>query len=188
MLVTGMSGTGKSSVLEVLAARGHAVVDTDADEWSRHELDDDGLEDWVWRLDAVGSLLDAHGGGHLFVAGCKTNQRALYDRFDLVVVLRALAATLVERLATRTTNPYGTSADELALVLTHLRDVEPRLLATASASVDATAPLEVVADELERLAEACEEGVDSTGPAVSRAFGRMAGRRGHGRGRLSDHR
>ena len=151
-----MSGTGKSSVLEVLAARGHAVVDTDTDEWSRHELDSDGLKTGSGASTPSGLSSTPTSPGTCSSRGARPNQGALCDRFDLVVVLRAPAATLVERPATRTTNPYGASAEELGLVLTHLRDLEPRLLVTASASIDATAPLDVVADELERLADGCE--------------------------------
>ncbi|MGH3840656.1 MAG: hypothetical protein ACRDS0_04290 [Pseudonocardiaceae bacterium] len=33
VLVTGMSGTGKSTALRALGQRGHRVVDTDSDEW-----------------------------------------------------------------------------------------------------------------------------------------------------------
>ena len=72
-----MSGTGKSSVLGVLAGRGHAVLDTDADAWCRWVLDDDGAPDWVWREDAIRGRLAGRRGGHLFVSGCKTNQGAL---------------------------------------------------------------------------------------------------------------
>ena len=34
MLITGMSGTGKSTVLRELGERGHRVVDTDSDDRS----------------------------------------------------------------------------------------------------------------------------------------------------------
>ena len=34
VLLTGMSGTGKSSVIRELAARGFKAIDTDSDEWS----------------------------------------------------------------------------------------------------------------------------------------------------------
>jgi predicted ATPase len=33
VLLTGMSGTGKSTLIELLAARGYRAVDTDSDEW-----------------------------------------------------------------------------------------------------------------------------------------------------------
>ena len=149
VLVTGMSGTGKSSVLRVLAERGHAVVDTDTDEWS--EWVGDG---WNWREGAIAALLDGHEHGHLFLAGCHTNQGRFYDRLDAVVLLSAPAEILLERIDARTDNPYGKSLEERELVLRHLAEVEPLLLATSTAELDATAPLEVLADRLEQIAGA----------------------------------
>ncbi len=86
VLVTGMSGTGKSAALRVLAERGHRVVDTDTAEWSRWVTLADGTRDWIWREDAMTSLLAGHTAGHLFVAGCKTNQGRFYPCFDQVVL------------------------------------------------------------------------------------------------------
>ena len=149
VLVTGMSGTGKSSVLRVLADRGHRVVDTDTEEWS--EWVDDG---WNWRENAIDALLEGHQQGHLFLAGCHTNQGRFYDRLDGIVLLSAPAEVLVERIETRPDNPYGKSDEERALVLRHLAEIEPRLRATATAELDATAPLAEVADRLEAIAEA----------------------------------
>jgi dephospho-CoA kinase len=34
VLITGMSGTGKSTALHVLHERGHRTVDTDTEQWS----------------------------------------------------------------------------------------------------------------------------------------------------------
>jgi RNase adaptor protein for sRNA GlmZ degradation len=147
VLVTGMSGTGKSSVLHVLGERGHRVVDTDTDEWSEWV---DG--DWLWDEQAMAELLAAHERGHLFVAGCRTNQGRFYDRFDAVALLSAPADVLLARIDARPDNPYGKSAEERELVLRHLAEVEPLLRATATAELDAVAPLEQVADELERIA------------------------------------
>ncbi len=149
MLVTGMSGTGKSSVLRVLAERGHRVVDTDTDEW--REWVDDG---WNWREDAIAGLLDGHEHGHLFIAGCHTNQGRFYDRLDGVVLLSAPAEVLLDRIDAREDNPYGKSDEERALVLRHLAEVEPLLRATATAELDATEPLDRLADRLEQLAGA----------------------------------
>lgn len=148
-----MSGTGKSSVLRALGDRGHDVVDTDDDAWSRWVTDEEGLPDWIWRDDAMEALLAEPRGAHLFVSGCKSNQGAYYARFDHVVVLTAPSDVLFERLAQRTDNPYGRSHEDRVCILGHLGDVEPRLRASASDELDATQSIEVLADLLERLAD-----------------------------------
>ena len=152
ILVTGMSATGKSTALTHLSRRGHAVVDTDTDEWSHWVTDPSGARDWVWREDAVTALLTGHTTGALFVAGCKSNQGTLYPLFDHVVLLSAPADVLLTRLATRTTNPYGKTPAERAEVLANLAAVEPLLRATCTAEIDTTAPVEDVVARLEALA------------------------------------
>ncbi|MEV4706372.1 AAA family ATPase [Actinoplanes sp. NPDC049316] len=154
VLITGMSGTGKSSALQALAARGHRTVDTDTDEWSRWTTQPDGFRDWIWREDAMTALLDGHRAGDLFVAGCKSNQGGFYPRFDAVVLLSAPAEVLLARIAARTGNPYGKTPEERAEVLRHLAAVEPLLRATATAEIDATAPPATVTRRLEDIAAA----------------------------------
>jgi hypothetical protein len=149
-----MSGTGKSTALQMLGERGHRVVDTDTDEWSCWvSLPDgsDGSDDWAWREDAIASLLASHDGGQLFVAGCKTNQGKFYDQFDHIALLSAPATVLLARIAARTTNPYGQHPREQALILRYLAEVEPRLRATATIEIDACAPISQVVDQLEAL-------------------------------------
>lgn len=151
VLVTGMSGTGKSTVLQLLAERGHRVVDTDTDEWSAWVTLPDGSRDWVWREDAIARLLAEREGSALFVAGCKSNQGKFYGRFDHVALLSAPADVLLARIDGRTNNPYGKSDEERELILHHLATVEPLLRATATIEIDASAPVEEVARRLEEL-------------------------------------
>jgi adenylate kinase family enzyme len=151
VLVTGMSGTGKSTALEVLAERGYRVVDTDTDDWCRWVTRPDGSADWIWREDAMAALLDDHSDGALFVAGCKTNQGAFYPHFEHVVLLSAPAEVILARIAARTTNPYGQDPTSRALVLRDLAEVEPLLRATATTEIDASAPLADVVQALEAL-------------------------------------
>jgi shikimate kinase len=153
VLVTGMSGTGKSSALRVLASHGHRVVDADGDAWSVWAKDDLGEDDWIWREDRMTRLLDEHRAGHLFIAGSASNQRRFYRRLDHVVLLSAPAAVLVDRVTHRTNNPYGKSPEEQALILRYLREVEPVLRSTSTAEIDATAPLHDVVRRLEAIAE-----------------------------------
>ncbi|MEV6281946.1 AAA family ATPase [Kribbella sp. NPDC051770] len=150
VLVTGMSGTGKSTVLRALQARGHRVVDTDSDEWCEWGVDEQGNEDWVWRVDVMEELLAQYAD--LFVAGCKSNQGLFYPRFERVVLLSAPAEVMVRRIDARSDNPYGKSPAERALVLEHLATVEPLLRASADLEIDTSGPLDAVVDELEALA------------------------------------
>jgi AAA domain len=151
VLVTGMSGTGKSAALHILGNRGHRVVDTDTDQWSRWVTLPDGSPDWIWREDAITALLASYRHGHLFVAGCKTNQGKFYAQFDHIALLSAPADVLLARIAARTSNPYGKHDSDRALILRHLAEVEPLLRATATIEIDATAPLSQVVRQLEDL-------------------------------------
>jgi dephospho-CoA kinase len=145
ILVTGMSGTGKSSALVELARRGFRTVETDAPGWTV-ELPEVGP--W-WDEEKIARLL-AEEGPTLYVSRTVPNQGRFYDRFDAVVLLSAPADVLLERIATRTTNDYGKSPHERDLILEHLREVEPLLRATCTHELDATRPL---AEVVERLVE-----------------------------------
>jgi shikimate kinase len=150
VLITGMFGTGKSAALERLQERGHAVVDTDTGAFSQWVTLPDGSADWIWREQAITDLLSGHRDGHLFVAGCKTNQGRFYSMFDHIVLLSAPAEAILARIQTRTNNPYGKRPEETA-ILDHLATVEPLLRATTTAEIDAAAPIEQVVDQLEGL-------------------------------------
>lgn len=147
VFVTGMSGTGKSSVLAELERRGHQVVDTDYGDW----VDESGPER-LWREDRIAALLDEHEGGTLFVAGCVANQGRFYPRFGAVVLLSAPVDVILERVVGRESNDYGKNEEEREQIVSDLEEFEPLLRAGATAEIDTRAPLTEVADELENIA------------------------------------
>ena len=160
VLLTGMSGTGKSTVVNELAARGYRAVDTDdqgLSEWVAVPLDEPtGLgpgQDWVWREDRIQALLSSDDAEVLFLSGCSPNQGRFYPQFDHIVLLTAPAAVLVERLVTRTTNLYGKHPDEVARVLALQQTVEPLLRAGAGLEVDTSAPLDQVVATVLRVVQ-----------------------------------
>jgi shikimate kinase len=149
VLVTGMSGTGKSSVVRELTARGYKAVDTD-DGWC--EPLPDGRQQW--REDAVERLLDTEDADILIIAGCEENQARFLPRFDHIVLLSAPLETLLHRLATRTGNPYGKDPEQRRRFLEDVDAVEPLLRQAATAEIRTTSPLhEVVARLLEAVGE-----------------------------------
>ena len=149
VLLTGMSGTGKSALVQELRRRGHVAHDADDDGFSERRADGR----WGWRVDAVADLLAQETDGPVFFAGCSEEQIGL--PFDLRVLLTAPRAVLVERLRTRTGNGYGRDGAELSNVLADLAEVEPLLRRSADLVLTTTAPPAQVADRLlGRIAEA----------------------------------
>jgi adenylate kinase family enzyme len=148
IFVTGMSGTGKSSALAELGRRGYRVVDTDHAGWSEWvESSDDGRGEWLWDEERMTGLLDSDDGRSLFVQGCVSNQSKFYDRFNAVVLLSAPAEVILDRIVRRTTNNYGKTPLERAMILDDLARVEPLLRKSCTHEVDASRPLaDVVAD------------------------------------------
>jgi hypothetical protein len=158
VLVTGMSGTGKSSALAELGRRGYRVVDTDDPGW-REYREDVGSSDelrrgeWLWVEERItGLLLDSDDGCSLFVQGCVRNQSMFHDRFDAVVLLSAPAEVIIDRVTRRTTNNYGKTPVERAMILYDLAWVEPLLRASCTHELDASRPLDQVVADLIAIA------------------------------------
>jgi dephospho-CoA kinase len=148
ILLTGMSGTGKSTVASALSERGYKAINLDHPDWSVHDADGE----WIWREDRVRKLLSVEDADVLFVSGCAENQMQFHPQFDHIILLSASKDVIIERLATRTNNPYGKKPEEFADVLRYVETIEPRLRRVASHEIDTSAPLEDVLEEVLRIA------------------------------------
>ena len=87
---------------------------------------------------AVQELLSTEDVDMLFVAGCEENQVRFHPQFDHIVLLTAPLEILLERLATRTNNPFGKSPDERRRFLVDVETVEPLLRRVADHEVVTT--------------------------------------------------
>jgi adenylate kinase family enzyme len=150
VLVTGMSGTGKSTTLAELARRGFRVIETDRAPWSEWSDAEGG---YVWREELIEELLARDEGATLFVSGTVSNQGRFYSRFDAVVLLSAPLELLLHRIDERTTNGYGKSTEERARIVRDHADVEPLLRTTCTHEIDATQPVDAVVAQLVAIAE-----------------------------------
>lgn len=141
VLVTGMSGVGKTTVLEELRRRGHVTVDTDYDGWV--------LADGRWDEPRMDRLLHEHAD--VVVSGTVENQGRFYDRFEQVVFLSAPVDVLIERVSRRTNNPYGRTAEQQAEIAEYVETVEPLLRQGATVELDGRKPVDELADLIEGL-------------------------------------
>jgi dephospho-CoA kinase len=149
LLITGMSGSGKSSALVELAKVGFRVVDTDEPGWTEWSDRKDG---YVWREERMEELLAGDCERSLFVSGAVSNQGRFYPSFDEVVLLSAPADVLLYRIERRTSNRFGKSAEERLRILRDLAEVEPLMRRTCTVEIDATQPLRAVVEQLMALA------------------------------------
>ena len=154
VLVTGMSGVGKSTVLAELARRRHRVADTDHDGWIVGVPQSDGGTEPLWDEARMRALLaePRPASEHLFIAGCVANQGRFYPEFRAVVLLSAPLVVLLDRITSRDTNDFGKTPDERDKIIADVEAYEPLLRAGATVEIDTRQPLAAVADQLERLA------------------------------------
>jgi hypothetical protein len=133
------SGIGSSDIPAHWGTREYREYVESSDELHRGE--------WLWVEERITGLLDSDDGRSLLVEGCARNQSKFYDCFNAVVLLSAPADVILDRVKRRTTNNYGKTLLERAMILDDLARVEPLLREGCTHELDASRPLdEVVAD------------------------------------------
>lgn len=155
VLITGMSGAGKSTVVGALAARGHRAVDLDTPVWS-HWVDAEPADtltpapgkDWVWREDRVRALLWRRDPEPLFVGGCAQNMARLFPLLDTIILLTAPVATIMGRLEARSPAQYGGTEEDRRKVGELLATIEPLLRQSADHEIDTSGPVHATVDEI----------------------------------------
>ena len=139
VLLTGMSGAGKSTVLAAVADRGYPTVDTDYDGWE--------LPGALWDVPRMSALLSEHDT--IAVSGTAQNQGRFYDRFEHVIYLRVPLEVLLDRVRTRTNNPYGKTVDEQNDIIRYVAEVEPLIRRSATLELDGQLPIPALAARVE---------------------------------------
>lgn len=154
-LVEGVSATGKTSVCEELVRRGHHAIHGDralayrGDPATGAPVAGGGHEHHLWRVDQVRALAaDQTRAVTFFCGGCR-NYADFIDVFDAVFVLTIDRATLERRLDQRPHDEWGAAPSERDLVRGLHRAGGD---APAGITIDATAPLGCVVDQILALA------------------------------------
>jgi shikimate kinase len=147
ILVTGMSGVGKSTALADLARRGFATVDTDDGPWI-HVVNGEPL----WHETLIEALLEQTRPTPLFVQGTVANQGLFYNRFDAIVPLSAPMDVVFDRIERRTNNPFGKKPAERERIADDIANIESLLRQAATHEIDTTRPRTEVLNNLIRIA------------------------------------
>lgn len=142
VLLTGMSGVGKSTIGLALQERGYRTVDLDYGYCQ---------QDGSWDERLVGALLSEEGDEFLFVIGAADNQPRFYHRFDVIVLVSAPEEVMVQRLQARINNPFEKSKEEMSKILRDRRTYEPMIRNRAHHELRSDRAVEEIVDELLNL-------------------------------------
>ena len=166
--MTGMSGVGKSAVLERLAAEGILCLDLD-DGWMCEIQGEPQID-----LAAVRQFVRSHPRESIVFAGCAINQGGL--PVDAAILLTASTETMRERIAQRK-NPFGKDEATWQKILKDKEEVEPVLKAkcdlvihTEQALDETVAQIRLLLDPrpVQRLRHAKVRGMPSRGIRAAR--------------------
>lgn len=163
--VTGISGSGKSTVCEQLGLQGYETHDGD-DNLSAFYHNDTGLKvdrpttaadrtpEWraqhTWRMsrEALLILKQRANTKPVYVCGVASNEEEYLDVFDKVFGLTIDEPTLRHRIATRENNDFGKSEHEMQTLLEWQQTTNDYYQKIGAHIIDATRPLNVIVAEI----------------------------------------
>lgn len=161
-LITGVAGSGKSTVAHKLSDLGYAAYDVDAGfshyankktgrpvqkpsdptlSWYEHHervFDEAVLED----------LFQKHAHEPIFICAITANQKKYYPQFDKIFLLTASDDLLMHRLKTRTTSEFGKHPVDFHRVFAGKKTFEDEVRAAGAFEVDSTQSIHKVVDQV----------------------------------------
>ncbi|MEO1537284.1 MAG: AAA family ATPase [Pseudomonadota bacterium] len=167
-VIEGVSGAGKTTVCDELVRRGYHAVHGDRElrppkthalhclnpeDAPRHEAELVALvhKNAIWDKAKVLRHIENSGVDISFFCGGFRNHVDLMGLFDGAFVLEVDAGTLARRLSTRPTDEFGGRPLEQTLIMKLHATKED--MPKGAISIDATRPIEEVADQIIRLSD-----------------------------------
>jgi shikimate kinase len=171
--ITGIAGSGKSTVQHELKSRGYEAYDTDDDGFAKWHNDltgyvhpkssvkkEDRTEEFLkihsWKVPRIEieELATCAKRKIIFLCGVASNEDELRDLFEAVFELTIDDETLINRLTTRTNNDWGKQPQELKKTLESQHNADELYRKHNPILIDATQPVDIVVDTILRKTKA----------------------------------
>jgi gluconate kinase len=161
-LITGVAGTGKSTIAQELRRRGSAAYDTeegfsyyvDKQTGERCAYPATPSEAWYMNHERVfdekvlNNLFKKHADEPLFISSITANQKKFYGQFKKIFLLTTDDDLITHRLGTRTNNYFGRHPLDLQRVISRHQAFDDELEAAGAIVVDASKPIEQMVDDI----------------------------------------
>lgn len=162
--ITGVSGTGKTTMTKELNQRGILAIDQDSKEfglcsWKHNETMQDArfeygignefLEsnDWYCDIEKLKKILDDNKEIS-FVCGVSANQNEYLDIFDKVFLLQCSPEELVKRINKREDHQFGKHQSEKDHILNYYKDFEEDLIKKGAIPINAEGSVDSVVNAI----------------------------------------
>jgi len=161
-LITGVAGTGKSTLAKELRRRGYAAYDTeegfsyyiDKKTGERCAYPKQPSQEWydgherVFDERVLMNLMKKHADEPLFICSITANQAKFYPDFDKIFLLSASDELITHRLGTRTNNYFGRNPLDLQRVIGRHQQFDDELLALDAIPIDAAQDISGMTDDI----------------------------------------
>ncbi len=161
VLITGLPGAGKTTIIRELQKRGY----------NAHETDENGLTSfyelrtgkkldkappspidfnryaWNWDIPTIKRLM-THTQKPIFFGGIASNTADYLDLFDRIFVPHPSLEVIKHRIMTRTNNDFGKHPDELADILKEHSENDKWWLAKGAIILDGNQSVSKIVDKL----------------------------------------
>lgn len=162
-LVTGIAGSGKSTLKEALATKGYQTYDVDSGfaQWVNRingqvvpyspSLAPMTMEhDWLIVESSLNQMFNSAGDSPVFLCGSAHNLYRYIDRFKQTFLLSYPSkATIEQRLTNRTNNDYGKAPGELESILGYWKSYEAEYIARGAHIINCATPLDRIVGIIE---------------------------------------
>lgn len=163
--ITGVSGTGKTTVAQELEKRGYYVIDVEESDglcawWSNESetfvnfpdvvtAEFSEAHEWKLNMQKLEQMINTKQSSVILV-GMNDTLKEQINIFEKVFILRCDPDVFITRLKTRNNNDFGKDESMQQNILSWYEKYEAKMVSAGAISIDASQSVAIVADQIDQ--------------------------------------